>query len=124
MNRFNFLSLNEMKLEAFDENREEYQAFSDRKTPSWALALSSKAERLVSHAWNLLDVFLTETIRIKPEKDTWDMLSAHQDTFKKMSLTVITNNNLDEFSKYLLFIKREIVVDVRLTEQSRVMLVC
>ena len=124
MNRFNFLSLNEMKLEAFDENREENQAFSDRKTPSWALALSSKAERLVSHAWNLLDVFLTETIRIKPEKDTWDMLSAHQDTFKKMSLTVITNNNLEEFSKYLLLIKREIVVDVRLTEQSRVMLVC
>jgi len=69
MNRFNFLSVNEMKLEAFDKNREEYQAFSDRKTPSWALALSSKSERLISHAWNLLDVFWTETIRIKPEKD-------------------------------------------------------
>ena len=69
MNGLNFLSVNEMKLEAFDENREKYQAFSDRKTPSWALTLSSKAKRLISHAWNLLDVFWTETIRIKPDKN-------------------------------------------------------
>ena len=68
MNRFDLLSLYEMKLEPFDEDSKKHEPFSDWEPPSGTFTFTSKPKRLVSEAWKLFNVLWTETIRIKPEK--------------------------------------------------------
>lgn len=69
MNRFDLLSLNKLKLESFDEYREEYYSFNDGESPSRALALACKAKRLISKGRKLCKVLRAETVRIKPKKE-------------------------------------------------------
>ena len=68
MNRFDLLSLYEMKLEPFNEDSKKHEPFSDWEPPSGTFTFTSKPKRLVSEAWKLFNVLWTETIRIKPEK--------------------------------------------------------
>ena len=78
MNRFHFLSFNKMKLEAFNENRQEHQSLHDRESPSGTLAFSSKTKRLVGKGWKLFDVLWAEAIWIKPGKGKLNRLQSCQ----------------------------------------------
>ena len=66
IDRFHFLSFYKLKLEAFNENRQEHQSLRDRESPCGALASSSKSKRLVSEVWKLFDILWAEAIWIKP----------------------------------------------------------
>ena len=75
MNRFDLLSLDKLKLESFDEYREEYYSFGDGESPTRALALACKAKRLISKAGKLFNVLRAETVRIKPKKEQGNLNS-------------------------------------------------